>query len=152
MRIYRAVVRIVYAVIFIAAGGAHIYLGRAIPDSYAVFGPTALLPFLTDLWASFVMPNIAWLTLILAAYQALNGVFLLLHRKWVNVGAWAIIAFLAYITIQGYGWPSGSVFEDLLMNRSITLVLLAVLLPVALERDPRSLRGMWRTAGRHRQA
>lgn len=129
MRLYRVIIRVLFAAIFIAGGIAHLILGRLQPEGYAVFAGTALFPWLSDLWASFVMPNIGWLTVLLGAYELACGIGMV-HRRTVAVAAWGMIVFLVFITIVGYGFPVTSLGEDLLKNRSITLLMTVLLIPL----------------------
>ena len=71
---YRRIISIVFAVIFIGGGIVHFVLGRLQPYSYAAFGTTALIGWLRSLWASFVMPNIGWLTIVVGVYEIACGV------------------------------------------------------------------------------
>lgn len=75
------------------------------------------------------MPNIGWLTVVLAVYQIACGIGMLL-RPFLIPATIGIAVFLIFITIIGYGLPTDSVAEDLLTNRSVTLVLLALTVPV----------------------
>lgn len=138
-RYYTLIARIVFAVIFVAAGVVHIVLGRSAPDSYAVFSRTALVPGLAQLWDSVVMPHIGVLTLVLATIQIAAGVGLLLAGRTVQVAAWVILGFLAFIVVLGYGLPSAGMVEDLAINRLGTFALAGFILPVALHSRHRAL-------------
>lgn len=129
MRWYDRVVRGLLAVLFVAAGIAHLVLGRLDPGGYAVFADTAAAPWIADLWASWVMPDIGLLTVLLAVYQIACGIGVLLRPVLIPATI-GIAMFLIFITIVGYGLPSDSVAADLLVNRSVTTVLLAVTVPV----------------------
>jgi uncharacterized membrane protein len=131
----------IFGVIFIAGGIVHFVLGRAYPDGYAVFATSALVPGLASLWESFVMPNIGWLTLVLGCGEVLVGLGMFFRRTRV-AASWAIIVFLGFITVLGYAVATTSLGEDLLQNRAITLVMIALLAPVALARP-----GSWRSSG-----
>ncbi|AKK04790.1 DoxX protein [Corynebacterium mustelae] len=144
MHMYRSIVRTLFAVIFISGGFSHLVLGRTHPESYAVFGDTALIPSLSNLWSDFVMPNIGWLTIVLGCYEVVAGVLLLMSRSKARLGAYMMLAFLGFITIVGYGFPTTSIVEDLLKNRIITIVMALLLIPVVLESSPKSWRAMWR--------
>lgn len=111
------VLRYVLGVIFLGGGLAHLVLGRTHPAGYASFGKTALLPALTDLWSSFVMPNIGVLTVLLGVAELLVGVGLLSRGSAVTVAASAAAAFLVFIVVLGCAFPVESVGEDLLKNR-----------------------------------
>lgn len=41
-----------------------------------------------------------------------------------------MVAFLVFITTVGYGFPTDSFGEDLLKNRSITIVMALLLMPL----------------------
>ena len=129
MRRYQWIIRLLFAVIFIAGGIAHLVLGRVEPEGYAVFAETALLPWLSELWVSFVMPNIGWLTIALGIYEIVCGAGMLWKRT-VSLAALGMIAFLVFTTIVGYGFPTHSVGEDLLKNRLITIVMALLLVPL----------------------
>lgn len=129
MERYGTIVTALFAVIFVAGGIAHFVLGRLQPEGYAAFADTALFPWLGDLWMSFVMPNIGWLTIVLGLYEIACGVGVV-SRRTVTVAAWGMLAFLVFITIVGYGFPTESFGEDLLKNRSVTILMAVLLVPL----------------------
>lgn len=131
MNRYRQVTRYLFAVIFISGGISHFVLGRTMPDGYGAFGNTALIPGLGDLWTSFVMPNIGWLTIVTGTFEIACGVGLLLER-YVRISAAAIIGFLVFITVLGYGFPAENFFNDLTSNRLITMAMALLVLPLVL--------------------
>ncbi|MGO1592123.1 MAG: hypothetical protein ACTHW1_03345 [Ancrocorticia sp.] len=133
MQWYQLVIRILFAVIFIAGGIAHFILGRLQPEGYAVFADTALFPWLSELWASFVMPNIGWLTIVLGVFEIGCGIGVLWKRT-VTIATLGMIAFLVFITIVGYGFPAAILGEDLLKNRLITILMTGLLLPLLITR------------------
>lgn len=126
---YRRIVRVLSAAIFIGGGITHFILGRSESEGYAVFGDTALFPWLSDLWASFVMPNIGWLTIALGIYEIACGIGILWKRTAV-VAVSGMVLFLCFITVVGYGFPTSTLGEDLLKNRSVTTVMIVLLLPL----------------------
>lgn len=136
MNVYRNIVRGLFAAIFVAGGIAHLVLGRVAPEGYAVFGDTALLPWLSALWDSFVMPNIYWLTIALGIFEIAVGLGILLRRT-ARLAAWGMVAFLVFITILGYGFPTGSFWEDFLKNRIVTIVMAGALVPLLFGGDSR---------------
>lgn len=140
----RTIVRSLFAVVFIGGGVSHVVQGRTNPDGYAVFGETALWPGLESLWKSFVMPNIGWLTLVLAAFELAVGVGLLLRGRWVQIAVLAILAFFAFILVLGYGFPTENFAEDLLKNRIFTVVMAGLLIPVLREPDAPGIIEAWR--------
>lgn len=144
MRRYCAIIRSFFAIVFIGGGVSHIIQGRTRGDQYAAFADTAWSAWLAKLWASFVMPNIGWLTLVLAAFEIAVGVCLLLSGRRVKAAVIATLAFFAFILVLGYGFPAASLVEDLLKNRIFTLVMAGTLIPVLLQPDPRGIVSAWR--------
>mgnify|MGYP000886024556 FL=1 len=129
MRLYRRTIRALYAAAFIGGGVSHFLFGRLMPDSYTAFAGTALLPWLSDLWRSFVMPNIGGLTIALGLFEIACGAGIL-RRRTAALSAWAMLVFLALVTVLGYGWPAASPGEDLLKNRLSTIVMALLLIPL----------------------
>ena len=129
MRLYRRTIRVLFAAAFIGGGASHFLFGRLMPDSYAAFAGTALLPWLGDLWRSFVMPNIGRLTIALGLFEIACGAGIL-RRRTAALSAWAMLVFLVLVTVLGYGWPAASPGEDLLKNRLSTIVLTLLLIPL----------------------
>lgn len=141
---YCAVVRSLFALVFVGGGVSHLALGRIGADGYAVFGDTALWVWLASLWESFVMSQIGWLTLVLALFQIAAGVLLLLDRGRVRVAVVAILAFFSFILVLGYGFPAANLAEDLVKNRAFTVVMAGLLIPVLAQPDPPGIVAAWR--------
>ena len=133
-----------FAVVFIGAGVTHIVQGRVAPDSYAVFGDKALWAGFRDWWSSFIIAHIGWLTLALAAFQTAARVFLLLSGRRVTIAVVAILAFLTFLLVLGYGFPATGIVEDLLKNRVFTVVMAALLIPVLAQPDHPPILAAWR--------
>ena len=131
---YQQVLRALFAVIFIAGGLVHFVLGRLLPAGYAGFGETALIPWLRALWASFVMPNLAWLTILLGCYEIACGVGMI-WRRTVTLAVVGMLGFLVFITIVGYGYPAASPLEDLVKNRLVTIIMAGLLVPLLIVRN-----------------
>ncbi|HJG42636.1 hypothetical protein [Corynebacterium phoceense] len=51
-------------------------------------------------------------------------------------GALAILAFLVFITVVGYGFPTARALEDIVKNRVITAVMAVLILPLLWPRTP----------------
>ena len=129
MRRYGKAIRALYALAFIGGGLSHFFFGRLMPDSYAAFADTALLPWLSELWRAFVMPNIGRLTIALGLFEIACGAGVL-HRRTAVVSTWAMLCFLVLVTVLGYGLPTSSLGEDLLKNRLSTIVMALLLIPL----------------------
>lgn len=124
---YCAVVRVVFAVAFLGGALVHLYFGRFSPHSYAPFADTALWPWLAELWRGFVMSNIGWLSLAMAAFEAAVGLGLLTGGRMSRLAALAALGFFALLLVLGYSWPADGWWEDFLKNRAGTLVMAAAL-------------------------
>ncbi len=132
---YVTISRIAFGWIFVLGGLVHLVLGRIAPDGYAAFGDTAAWSWLENLWATFVMPNIGWLTAAVGVFELVVGVALLRGGAGARIAAVAALVFFAFILVLGYGFPTGSVVEDLLKNRVFTALMAALLLPVVISGD-----------------
>lgn len=153
MHRYRTGVRVVFGVAFLLGGLAHLLLGRLDPDGYAAFGETALVPALERFWSDFVMPNIGTLTVVLGGLELAVGLALLSGGRSARLAAVAVLGFFAFILVLGYGVGAQGLVEDLLKNRAFTLVMAALIVPVALRRaSRREPKGVRRLTGSRRVA
>jgi uncharacterized membrane protein len=144
MRIYRIAIRAIFALVFIAGGIVHFWMGRSAPGGYAAFGDTALFGWLGDLWASWVMPNIGWLTIALGIIEIACGIGLLIKRT-ARLAAAGMVAFLLFITTLGCAFQTTSIAEDFLKNRCVPLALALLLVPLLLKPGADRLRDHERT-------
>lgn len=58
------------------------------------------------------------------------------HGRAVRWGALAILAFLAFITAVGFGFPTAGVIEDIVQHRIIAAVMAVLVLPLLWPRTP----------------
>lgn len=77
------------------------------------------------------MPNIAWLTIVMAAVELTIGVCLLRGGREARWAALAVLGFFCFLLALGYGWPTMGAVEDFAKNRLGTLVMAAIIAPVA---------------------
>lgn len=131
MKRYVLVARMTFGVIFLLGGVAHLVLGRLAPQGYAAFGQTAILDWLSHLWAVFVMPNIGWLTVACATFELGVGAALMRGGTFARVATFGALGFFAFLLVLGYGYPVDSFAEDLLKNRVFTPMMAGFLAPVA---------------------
>lgn len=127
----RGVIRILFGIIFVAGGISHIFLGQLQPEGYAVFATTAPFEWMRWMWENVALPNIGWLTLVMAAYEITAGTLMFLRGAKVRTGALMMLVFLALITLNGYGFETASFGEDFLKNRMITILMFLLVLPLA---------------------
>lgn len=122
--------RILFGMVFLAGGVVHLVLGRTAPAGYAAFGHTSLASWLAELWTSFVMPNIGWLTLVLGCLEIAIGALLLAGGVAARAAAVTVLGFFGFLLVLGHGFPAQTWVEDFLKNRASTLLMAGCLLPV----------------------
>ncbi len=143
-RIPSAIARTLFAIIFVAGCIIHLVMGRTWPEGYAAFGTTAWTP-LANLWSSFVMPNIAWLTVAMALIELTFAVGLFLGGRAARFGAGGACIFFTFLMLLGFAVPQPSSLEDFLMNRLGSLIMILAILPILLYADPRNLLATWKS-------
>ncbi len=129
---------------------SHLYLALFAPETYRVFGATALIPGFSRLWGSLIMPNIAVFALLLAVFEILVGGLLISQGRWVKVGLALSLLFNAFLIQLGLGYPTSSLLNDFMVNRLPNLVFMGLQLPLLWGQDDQSLlaalREWWRAA------
>lgn len=109
---------------------SHVYLGLFSPDTYQVFGETALFPFVTALWRGWIFPNITVCALFLAVFEIAVGFLLISKGKWVKYGLALSVCFNACLVILGLGMVTADFWQSFLMNRLPNLVFIAMQIPL----------------------
>ena len=129
---------------------SHVYLALFSPDTYRVFGATALIPGFANLWGALIMPNITFCALMLAAFEIVVGALLISRGRWVKAGLALSLLFNAFLIQLGLGYPTSSALNDFMVNRLPNLVFMGLQLPLLWGRDDESLvaalRQWWRAA------
>jgi hypothetical protein len=117
----------------------HAYLAVTNPGIYRAFGSTALIPAFRELWQAFIMPNIVFFALILAAFEFFVG--LLIIGKWeqVKYGLVASILFNLFLVQLGLSAQGTDWVSDVLMNRLPNLFFIAIQIPLLFSEFDRSL-------------
>lgn len=133
-------VRIFVSLWYLLGWVAHVYLGLAAPETYRVFGSTALIPAYTTFWNSFVMPHITIFALLLAAFEVFTGILLASKGRRVKAGLTLSILFNVFLVQMGLGFPASNTISDLLINRGPNLLFIALQLPLLKGWDERSIR------------
>lgn len=150
--VYVTVIRTLAGIGFLAGSVVHLRLATINPGSYGPFGDTAWPP-LDALWASFVMPNIGWLALGMAAFEFAVAVTSWLPGRWNRAAVSAMTCFFLFLVFLGFAFPAPTLLQDLLMNRVGSLVMIALVVPWLIRAQPLSVPGAWaalaRRAGRH---
>lgn len=148
--VYVTVVRTLFGAIFVGGCAVHLRFALTDPSFYAPFGQTAWPP-LEGLWQSFVMPNIGWLALLMAGFELAVGIGSWLPDRWNRLAVLAMTGFFVFLLLLGYAFPATTPTEDFLVNRLGSLVMIALVLPWLLRRQPLSVPGAWRAVVRPRQ-
>lgn len=149
----RMALRTLLCVLFLGGGISHLVLGQVSREGYAAFGQTAYFGWLGDLWTSFVMPNIALLSILLGFFEITLAIGLALTGRRQRITAVVMLGFYAFLFVLGSGWETGSAGEDFLKNRLPVLILAIATLPFALWPDRRTLwRSWWTNRSTHRRA
>ncbi len=127
---------------------SHVYLALFAPETYRVLGSTALVPGVTNLWGSLIMPNITVFALLLAVFEILVGGLLISQGRWVKVGLALSLLFNAFLVQLGLGYPTSSTLNDFMVNRLPNLVFMGLQIPLLWGQDNQSLlvalREWWR--------
>ncbi len=135
----RNVVRLLVVPWYLLGWISHVYLGVFAPETYRVFGGTALIRGYAALWEQVVMVYITFFALLLAGFEIATGCLLASKGKWVKVGLAASILFNLFLVQMGLGYPAGDAGSDFLVNRLPNLVFVALQLPLLWGWDERSL-------------
>jgi hypothetical protein len=135
----RSVVRTFVALWYLFGWLVHVYLGLTAPQTYGVFGGSALIPGYTALWQNTIMPHITILALLLAVFEMVVGCLLISHGKWVKIGLTFSILFNLYLVQMGLGSPAPDAVTDFLANRLPNLIFIALQVPLLWGWDERSI-------------
>lgn len=109
---------------------SHVYLALFSPQTYAVFGRTALIPGYDAFWQNFIMPHISFFALLLAAFEIGVGLLLINCGKWVKYGLVLSIAFNLFLIQMGLGSAGLGGMQDFLANRLANLIFVAIQIPL----------------------
>ena len=141
------------ALFYLLGWVSHVYLGLFAPETYRVFGGTALIPAYTTLWYNVAMPNITALALLLAAFEVLVGGLLISRGKWVKAGLILSLLFNLFLVQMGLSYQAADWPSDFLVNRLPNLLFMALQVPLLWGQDVRSIpEALWGFISRRRQA
>jgi len=135
----RNAVRTFVALWYLMGWLLHVYLGLSAPDTYRVFGGTALLPGYSAFWHNMVMPYITVFALLLAAFEVLVGCLRISKEKWVKIGLVFSILFNLFLVQMGLGYAVQDPLTGFLVNRLPNLIFMALQIPLLWGRDERSV-------------
>ena len=135
----RNVVRTFVALWYLLGWLLHVYLGLSAPETYRLFGETALISACTIFWHNIVMPYITVFALLLAAFEVLVGCLLISKEKWVKIGLIFSILFNLFLVQMGLGYPAPDPLTNFLVNRLPNLIFIALQIPLLWGWDERSV-------------
>jgi hypothetical protein len=118
---------------------SHVYLALFAPETYRVFGATALIPGAAGLWQMLVMPNIVVLAFVVAGFEILVGGLLISQGRWVKLGLGLSLLFNLFLVQLGLGYTAASPANDFLLNRLPNLVFIGLQVPLIWGHDDQSL-------------
>ena len=135
----RNLIRLFIAPWYLLGWLSHVYLALMSPDTYWIFGDTALFPGFADFWFNVVMPNIVLFALLLAAFELSVGCLLIGKGKWVKAGLTLSILFNLFLVQLGLSYPAADWQSDFLVNRLSNLIFVALQVPLLWGWDEQTL-------------
>lgn len=124
------IIRTFVALWYLLGWVSHVYLGLFSPETYRIFGDTALIPAYTAFWNNFLMPNITVFALLLAVFEITVGSLLISKKKWVKIGLLFSILFSLFLVQMGLGYPVPDPWSHFLVNRLPNLFFIALQVPL----------------------
>lgn len=124
--------RIFFALWYLGGSLLHLWLGTTIPQGYAPFGETVLIPLVRDLWHSFLMPNMRVFAYMLAAFELTTGVLLLSKARYFRLGLVASLGFNLFLIQLGLATVTADPGTDFMWNRLPNIVFAIAQLPLFL--------------------
>jgi hypothetical protein len=109
---------------------SHVWLGLSSPETYRAFGSTSLFPAYTDFWNGFIMPNILFFALLLAAFEITVGCLLSSKGKWVKIGLVFSFLFNLFLIQMGLGFVTSDPWSSFAGNRLANLLFIALQIPL----------------------
>jgi hypothetical protein len=133
----REIARLFFALWYLGGTLVHVFLAVFKPQGYQPFCSRAVIPLERELWGSFVMPNIRFFALTLAAFELAVGVLLLSKGTMAKLGLALSILFNLFLVQLGLGMPQTG-WKGFLWNRSITLTFALLQVPLFLAKFEQS--------------
>ena len=118
------------AIWFLFGWMIHVYLAITSPQIYQVFGSTGIIPGYEQFWTNWIMPNITFWALLLAAFELCVGLMIIYKDKWVKIGLGFSIAFNLFLIQMGLGSQTDTFWSDFLSNRLPNLIMIMLQLPL----------------------
>lgn len=144
------VVRVFVALWYLIGWISHVYLGLFSPDTYKVFGETALFPFVTSLWRGWIFPHITLCALVLAVFEIAVGLLLISKGRWVKFGLALSMFFNACLVVLGLGMVTADFWQSFVMNRLPNLFFIAIQIPLFWASFDTSIPGLVRGKFHHK--
>ena len=122
--------RIFIAAWYLLGWMVHVYLAITSPQIYESFGATGIIPGYEQFWANWIMPNITFLALLLAAFELCVGSLLIYKGTWVKIGLVFSILFNLFLIQMGLGSVTTTFWSDFLSNRLPNLIMVMLQFPL----------------------
>lgn len=140
--VYVTAIRTLFGFVFVVGSAVHLRAAFTDTRSYGPFGDTAWPP-LDTLWTTFVLPNIGWLAVCMAAFELAVGVMAWLPGRWNRLSVIGMTGFFTFLIFLGYAFPTATPTEDFLVNRLGSVVMIGVVLPWLLRPQRLSVPESW---------
>jgi len=126
----RNVLRVFIALWYLLGWMSHVYLVFSAPETYQIFGNTAMLPAYVHFWQNIIMPHITILALLLAGFELIVGAMLISKGKWVKTGLVLSIMFNLFLVQMGLGIESADPLSHFSFNRLPNLIFIVLQIPL----------------------
>jgi len=124
------VLRLIVVPWFLLGWMLHVYLALFSPETYRVFGASALIPAYTGFWNEFVMPHITLFALLLAAFEITTGCLIASKGKWVKIGLVLSILFCLFLIQMGLSYTTPDVWRNFAGNRLPNILFILIEIPL----------------------
>lgn len=124
------VLRLLVVPWYLLGWALHVYLALISPETYRVFGASAIFPAYTDFWNSTIMPHITLYALLLAAFEITTGCLIASKGKWVKVGLVFSVLFSLFLIQMGLSYTTTDVWANFAGNRLPNILFIAIEIPL----------------------
>jgi len=117
---WKELTRNVFALLFFAGAGAHIYLVSACREVYDSFADLAFLRCYTSMWRTLILPHLTLWVVALIVFELTVAVLLTLRGRAVTIGL--VMAGLFVLFLIPFWWSGGAVVNVVLFVPIVWLV------------------------------
>ncbi len=124
------ILRLFIALWFLLGWISHLYLVVTNPETYRIFGDSALIPAYTTLWNNFVMPNITIFVILLMIFELTVGCLISSKGKWVKIGLVFAVLFSLFLIQMGLSYTTPDIWVNFAGNRLPNIIFIALIIPL----------------------